>query len=459
MAANRLPEKTMQLSKFNVWVKDYPHLNDWLLFNTRTQALIKIDQEFKQKLDRFGAADTGETGILPSESVAALRESGIVVEDDKEEDAKLDDFFKQIKYDPAGLPLEVTILTTFSCNFKCVYCFEESVKDEVFLDKDTSGRIVQWLIKKAEAKGYKRIFLVFYGGEPLLNVKPIYDISWQMREWAQQKGVEFGFGIITNGSLVNPDLIDKFLTVGLKDIRISIDGFREAHNKKRPFCDGRPTFDVVINNIKSVIDKVPVGIAGNFDSENFDSILPLLDYLEEQGLLCKLKGIDFAPLTPRLGPKADPGAMELGKCMSHVGKNGLFKEVLAIKKELIRRGLPVSTGLAINACSLTMDDGGITIHPKGALYKCNALVGYPEFSVGNVASDEFNSKCGEFLNADAWNKCEPDCPYIPMCQGGCRFYSYLENRNFTDLSCKKDYFDRITPDLIKLEYEKLQAGV
>ena len=61
----------------------------------------------------------------------------------------------------------------------------------------------------------------------------------------------------------------------------------------------------------------------------------------------------------------------------------------------------------------------------------------------------------EFLKADAWKRCPKDCPYVPMCQGGCRFFSYLENNNFTDLSCKREYFDRVIPKLIKLEYDKL----
>jgi uncharacterized protein len=139
-----------------------------------------------------------------------------------------------------------------------------------------------------------------------------------------------------------------------------------------------------------------------------------------------------------------------------VGEDGLFNEVVAIKKELIRRGIKVNTGLAVNACSLIMQDAAVTIDPKGVIYKCNALLGYPEFSLGNVADDEFNEKFAEFLNIDAWNKCPKDCPYIPMCQGGCRFYSYLEHNNFFDLSCKRKYFDCITPELIKLEYEKIK---
>jgi len=441
----------MQLSKFNLWVKDYPNKNEYLLFNTRTQALIKINQELKETLD-----DLPNSKL--KENLEALKESGIIVEDEKEDEAKLKDFFRQLKYDSSALPFEVTILTTYACNFRCVYCFEESVKDDVFLDKETSDLIIKWLIQKAEGKNFKRIFLVYYGGEPLLNIRPIYDISWHVTEWAQKTGVEFGFGIITNGSLINPDLIDKFLTVGLKEIRITIDGDRSAHNKKRPFSDGRPSFDLIINNIKSVIHKVNVAVVGNFDRENFESIPGFLDYLEKEGLLRELSRIDFLPLSPRLGPKDNPGAIELSECLSFVSKDGLFNEVLAVKRELMRREIKVNTGLAINACSLIMQDAGITIDPKGIIYKCNALLGYPEFSIGNVADDEFNEKFQNFLNIDAWNKCPQDCPYIPMCQGGCRFYSYLEHNNFSDLSCKREYFDCITPELIKLEYEKLIRG-
>jgi uncharacterized protein len=445
----------MKLSKFNLWVKGYPNKNEYLLFNTRTQALIKINQELKETLDDLPNSKLKTQDSKLKDNLEALKESGIIIEDENDDEAKLKDFFRQLKYDSYALPFEVTILTTYACNFRCVYCFEESVKDDIFLDKYTSDLIIKWLINRAEQRKFKRLFLVYYGGEPLLNIRPIYDISWHIREWAERKGVEFGFGIITNGSLINPDLIDKFLTVGLKLVRVTIDGDRDAHNKKRPFTDGRPTFDLIMHNIKRVIDKVSIGVVGNFDLENFASIPRFLDYLEEEGLLRKLSRIDFAPLSPRLGPKNNPGAIELSECLSFVSKDGLFNEVLAVKRELMRRKIKVNTGLAINACSLIMQDAGVTIDPRGVIYKCNALLGYPEFSIGNVSDEEFNDKFQDFLNIDAWNKCPKSCPYIPMCQGGCRFYSYLEHRNFSDLSCKREYFDRITPELIKLEYEKV----
>lgn len=446
----------MKPSRFNIWLKDYPQKDEYVVFNSRTQALVKINSGLKETLDHLEGLNLEELSLFSQGCIRALKQNGIVVEDDREEESRLRDFFRQLKYDSSGLPFEATILTTYSCNFRCVYCFEESVKDDVFLSKDTGDLIVKWLVRRAQERGFKRVYLVYYGGEPLLNVRPVYDISWQLKQWAAQKGVGFGFGIITNGSLLNPDLVDKLLTVGLEEVRVTIDGGRQDHNRKRPFADGRPTFDLLIENIRKIIDKVPVAIAGNFDQDNFAGVPQFLDYLEELGLLAKLKRVDFAPLTPRLGPKTNPAAIELGSCLSFVGKDGLFKEVLALKDELLRRGLKTRTGLAVNACALLMQEAAVTIDPRGALYKCNALVGYPEFSVGNVAQEDFNPKFREFMDIEAWKACPPDCQYLPMCQGGCRFFSYLENNNFTEVSCKKEYFDRITPQLIKLEYQKLK---
>lgn len=443
----------MKLSYFNIWIKNYPSEGDYLLFNSRTQALMRISQAFKNELEEFVSGDVAECGQVKQNHLA-LKNNGIIVENEQEEQAKLDDFFRQLKYETCGLSFEAIILTTYSCNFKCVYCFEESVKENIFLDQETSGLIVSWLINKAKQRKLKRMHLVFYGGEPLLNPAPIYQISQQLFDWSQKEGIKFGFSIITNGSLISPELVDKLVTLGLKEIRVTIDGDRAAHDLKRPFKDGSGSFDTIINNIRDVIAKVNIGIAGNFDRESFASISRLLDYLEKEELLYRLSSFRFAPIVPRLGPKNNPSSIELAECSSFIGKEGLFRETISLKNELIRRGLEAHSGLAINACPLFMQDAGVSIDPKGIIYKCNSLLGYPEFSVGDVRRPDYNDNFKIFLGLEAWKKCPLDCPYVPMCQGGCRFFSYVENGNFTDISCKREYFERIIPDLIKLEYEK-----
>jgi len=241
--------------------------------------------------------------------------------------------------------------------------------------------------------------------------------------------------------------------LGLKEVRISIDGYGKAHDDKRPFADGSPSFDVIINNLKAVIDKVAVGVTGNFDKESAGKIPVLLDYLEKEGILFKLSRIDFAPIMPRLGPKNNPGAIELGECLSFIDKEGLYREVIAIKKDMMKRGIKINTGLAINACPMIIRDGGIAIDPQGLIFRCNSFLGHQAFSIGNVR-DGINEPDG-LSDIDAWKKCDQSCPYLPMCQGGCRFFSYLENNDLTGVSCKREYFDRVIPELVRLEYEKM----
>jgi uncharacterized protein len=441
-------------SKFNIIVENYPCEGQNILYNARTQALVKIDHSFR---DALRALPGSLEDPCLKNNLQGLLENGLICADERQEQGKLDDFFTQLKAGSDSFPFELTVLTTYGCNFRCVYCFEESVKENTDMSVVIAAKTVDWLISKISRAGIKKVFIIFYGGEPLLNTAPIYSISRSFGAWAKEHGVGFAFGLITNGSLVTRKLVDELLPLGLQELRISIDGDRAAHDAYRPALDNSPTFDLIIANIKSVVDIVPVAIAGNFDRKNYDSIPRFLDFLEQEGLLRKLKYVNFLPIAPRLGPKNNPGAVELGECVSFFGKEGMFREILEIKQELFRRGLKSPSGLAVNACSLIMRDSGAAIDPFGRIFKCNALLGYPEFSVGNVKDEAPNEREAEFAGADAWKKCEPDCPYVPLCQGGCRFFSFLEHQNFSSLVCKRDYFDSIIPELIKIEYRNVSG--
>ncbi len=448
----------MEFSKFNIWVENHPDKGDSLVFNARTQALIKMDKEFRRDLTSLLDSSQAPAPERVRESLDSLKENGIIVADEKEEAAKTKDFFRQLKSESNVLPFEVTLLTTYACNFRCVYCFEESVREGVSLDEKTARQASEWIMRTAGEAGLKSVFVVYYGGEPLLNPGPIHLISERLTRWSRQAGVAFGSSIITNGSLLTPELIDRLVPVGLKEIRVTVDGDRQAHDEKRPFADGRPSFDRIIENIKGVIDKVAVQVCGNVDRRNLESLPRLVDFLEREGLLHKLQSLEFAPIAPRLGPRDRPAAVELRECLPFTEDEGLFRELLAIKRDLMRRGVAVRTGLAINACSLITRGGGVAIDPHGMIYKCNALLGYPEFAAGRVTDAESGERFADFTDIDAWNKCPGDCPYIPMCQGGCRFFSYLEQQDFSALSCKREYLDRIIPELIKLEYDKLRLS-
>ena len=158
----------MKLSNHTIIVDDYPAPGEHIVFSTRTQAMVKIDQGLKDVLDLIGG--NGDS-FLPQcrEELEQLYRMGILVQNEEEEQTKLKNFFDQLKYGYDRSKFAVTILTTHACNFKCVYCFEESSRENSHLDFETQERVIGWLKRRVERLGYKGVWINYYGGEPLLN--------------------------------------------------------------------------------------------------------------------------------------------------------------------------------------------------------------------------------------------------------------------------------------------------
>ena len=103
--------------------------------------------------------------------------------------------------------LDAVILTTFDCNFACKYCFEDGVKKKLFLDQETADLIIKYLCRKATECRFPSMRLTYYGGEPLMNVKMIEYISRHIGLWAKEQKISFEFGLVTNGSLLSPEVV------------------------------------------------------------------------------------------------------------------------------------------------------------------------------------------------------------------------------------------------------------
>ncbi|MFH1232037.1 MAG: SPASM domain-containing protein [Planctomycetota bacterium] len=442
----------LKLSRHTLFYNDYPKPGEYLVFNTRTQAIMELNRQVKDFIDRV--TNNGKTKhtdkLSPEESdcLNTLKDSGIIVEDNIDETRIMEHWFNQIKYQ--SKTLDATILTTYQCNFACVYCFEERVKRDKSLSDETAHQIIEWLKLKVEEKRPELLRLAFYGGEPLMNPKAILDISRTLNNWCREKGIKFVFVIVTNGSLIKENLVDEMLKSGLSSIRITLDGDREHHDRNRPFLDGRGSFDAIIKNISAVIDKAKIEISGNFDKDNINSFRALLDYLEQKGLSKKISKMMFAPVVARMGEVGTP-SVEMVGC--HSLSNELSDDALKLRKELIQRGYNVDPAAVTTSCPMGHDNSMVVIDPYGDIYKCQAFVGRPEFSIGNVREDDFNYRQIEFMTANTWKQCL-DCVYVPMCGGGCRFMAQLKHSDYSRVACDIDYYKNIFPELLKMDYER-----
>ena len=87
----------------------------------------------------------------------------------------------------------LTILTTTGCNARCPYCYEKGLKT-VQMSEKTQNDVCNFI----KTSGYKDISIVWFGGEPLLNVQPIDSIL----SFCNLNGIHVESTMISNGYLV-----------------------------------------------------------------------------------------------------------------------------------------------------------------------------------------------------------------------------------------------------------------
>ena len=448
----------MKLSNYSLWVDDYPNEGEHLLYHTRTQALIKVGSEMKEIL--FRLKDPSLT-VTPSqeEDIKRLFHIGVVVRDEADDRERLERFMEQKKYGIDKSSFMATILTTYNCNFACTYCFEESTRaSSQKLDSKTSDDIMVWLKRKVERLGVRSLDLNFYGGEPLLNQPMLEYIASTMKVWCEERGTKFKMMMQTNGALLTPELVDRYLMLGLYRVQVSLDGTREVHDRQRPMRgSGQGTFDLVIRNLQAVADKVNVMVAAGYDKGDPTGIIELLDYLDKIGLLKKLKKFSYSPIHPTLGPKGHTEQIVSPGCLNNYKTETLLQAESRIKEVMEKKGLFTKSGLSASMCPVTTGDGSVTIDTQGLIFKCNAMLGHPELAVGSIYEQEYNDRHHSFMAADAWKKCDADCPYAPLCNTGCRLFSFFQSKDFSAKSCERSYMDRFVPEAVKKEYQNQLA--
>jgi len=150
------------------------------------------------------------------------------------------------------------LILTDLCNSQCKYCYEKSMK-EAELDnalnkkfkfdftEPTSSEVNIKNLKEFLAKD-KQAVLIFYGGEPLLEIEKIKKIIDELAD-------KVPFRMQTNAKLLNKFHINYLKKI--EKILVSLDGNKERTDLNR----GKGTYDLVINNLNQAKKQ---GYSGEF---------------------------------------------------------------------------------------------------------------------------------------------------------------------------------------------------
>ncbi len=435
--------------------------------NTLTDAQLVVSSDVATLLDRFEQPADRTAMTLSGEEREALdllEENGFLVADRASERRSIDRFFEVTK--SSTDELNITVLTTLQCNFACDYCFQGDHGDyNKFAEKmslETAQRVGDWIERELDRVRPDKLSLMFFGGEPLLNLPVMYAIAERTAAATAARGLRQTISIITNGLLLTPEIVDRMVPYGLTGVKITLDGDKDTHNRMRPLRGGQGTFDRIVENLGKVAGRVRIAIGGNFDESSVDSYPALLQFLREQDFADKLVKVNFKPIVREKAAAVPKGVLPLipvnagrqaarrhlhdigrGRARTTCDSCDFAEESMSfLREETKKQGFPTPDGVHGGPCHVHMQHAH-TIGPDGSLYACPGFTGEKAQSTGHIDDrrDPWRLATREkFDRLSPWSECG-DCAFIPVCAGGCLVASHSELGDMNRPTCHKRTFE------------------
>lgn len=315
----------------------------------------------------------------------------------------------------------ITIALTDACNLNCTYCFEKHGK--LYLSPKNILHICT-LIREYKIKrtNTSRVIIIWFGGEPVLNLDFISKATPCIKKTCQELGLNYSSRIITNGielDKILPHIVDFSIT----DIQITLDGTKEFHDKRRITQNGLGTFNKIISNILKIDDYVDLIVRMNVDKDNISECAKLYDYISQLPFSSKVK-VFFQPmLVENYGGES---TCYDGMILTDEKLNERYLDLLEYTGNL---EFPKYIGAV---CNISFP-GSLVIRSDGSLCKCWAkVVEYGK--IKNSIEDDVDRTL-EFMkkeNVIRRQGCK-ECEIYPACLGGCVY------KNIKPLDCHIKY--------------------
>lgn len=384
-------------SRYNRYLKDFPKAGYVTIYNLFTKKSVCYRSDL-----------LNSEGSIKDDHNEKMQKYGIITDSYERELHNVIEHYKTITN--SHNKLKLMIVLTSDCNCCCKYCYEKSCVDRFSVFDDNAKRKLYEFVQRkiSDNKSVENISVIFYGGEPLLQNKVITEISTFFHD---KYGDKYYFSIITNGTLIKKSTLEHWKNIGLRILKITIDGNEQSHNRRRPYNDGRGTYKDILTNLEKVPNEVETRVNIVLDNE-VDGVEELLSDL------AKLKSsnitISLNPVEPWIGSYKEEADIILKYATILKNKNFFQYSKLA--------------GTHGDICEGKLNNF-YTIDGDGNIYECNGKF----YKIGELGEDikrtnfEINKEC-------------KDCKYLPICFGDCIYGK----------DCHKDFFEYICDSLLKI---------
>jgi len=145
--------------------------------------------------------------------------------------------------------LQLILLPTEQCNFRCTYCYEDFAIGKM-PESVVAG--VKHLIDR-RAPELTHLQLSWFGGEPMLARSIMEDIARHaLSAEARNPNLTYQSDATTNGFLLDGNTAEALSALHIRAYQVSLDGPSDLHDRTRVKVDGSGSFERIWQNLLSI---------------------------------------------------------------------------------------------------------------------------------------------------------------------------------------------------------------
>ena len=442
----------MKLSQFTVALNDYPKTDHHLLYHTLSRALIEVDKAGWDMLQNVSTDTPTDAGALTF--LKELQTQGFIVEKSINEGERYLGYLNQSTSQSGG-ELNVTLLTNLQhCPLACSYCYQKGTHTGGRLAGDLSEECLEFIKKHCLKLGVERLFISYYGSEPLSNPKAILSTATELQRFCREQGIHFCFGMVTNGVLLTRKVVEKLLPLGFVQAQITIDGNQETHDASRPFQSGKGTYSTIMKNLSQYAGLIHTTVLCVLDESRVDAAYELIDTLVLEGYPQRRVQMTFSPIMPTYDTEIVEAAQSsLDKAQMLIAEKKIAVEIAKLSIYAAEKGLHDDLRPKHTWCAMQRHDGrNITLDPSGKIYTCPTFIGRDKkYEAGHISGEVDGI---DLVLKEQYVRSEQclSCRYLPIC-ADCRADALYQTGEITEANSKEEVYDSIVPLLVKAHYQ------
>ena len=160
---------------------------------------------------------------------------------------------------------------TRACNLRCVHCYASASQGRHALELDTGEgkRLLD------DLAAFKVPVILVSGGEPLRR-PDFFELA------GHAAGLGLRVTISTNGTLITPEMADRFRSIGVGYVGVSLDGTGAVNDR---FRGQAGAFEAALEGIRHCLRAgVRVGLRFTINRRNYDQLPAIFDLLERENI-------------------------------------------------------------------------------------------------------------------------------------------------------------------------------